>query len=131
MHINLNDLLAQATVKASGLVKRSIEWKHYNDAGQPVTDVYDVFIVKDVSFAASDRIYLGDIKSQDSSKHARLISERVRFGEKGEDVMTPEQASNLEQNLGWALVMAVHDLDKENEPKEAKTSSPEKKSGTN
>lgn len=131
MHINLDDLLSKATVKQSNLVKRSVIWERANESGETVKDEWDIFIVKEVSFAASDRIYLGDLRSQDSSKNARLISERVRFGEDGTQVMSAEQASNLDDKLGWALAMAVYDLDKENAPKDAKDSSQTKKSGTN
>lgn len=116
MNINLNDLLAKATVNSSALVKRPIEWKRQGENGELITDNFDVFIVSDISFAASDRIYLGD--NTDSSRQIRSIVERIRLGEEGTERLTIEQASNLEQNLGWALFSAILAFDKERAPKD-------------
>lgn len=131
--INLKDLISKATVSADSLVKRTVVWEHYNDEGKETTDTFDVFMVRDVSFAASDRIYLGDPNSPDSSRHARLISERIRLGEEGTERLSFEAAGSLKQSLGWALAKAISDFDKENAPKDledAKPSSQKKKSGT-
>jgi hypothetical protein len=129
--INKKDLIAQAAVDSS-LVKRPVEWKRVNAEGVEVTDNYDVFVVKDISFAASDRVYLGDNTTGDSSRYARLISERIRLGTKGEERFTHEEASALESSLGWSLVKTITDYDKEvDAKKDPKTSAKKTKSGTN
>ena len=117
MITNLKDLLAEATVDTTNLLPKTVEWSRVGEDGKTVTSTLDVFIVKDVSFASSDRIYLGDNKTQDSSRMARTVAERVRFGAKGEESMTFEQASNLKPTLGWALASAVYEFDKEHNPK--------------
>lgn len=116
MTTDLKDLLAEATVDASNLVSRSVVWERVGSDGETVTSTLDVFIVVDVSFAASDRIYLGGDKAQDSTRMARIIAERVRFG-KGDQAMTFEQASNLKPSLGWALAEAVYAFERERAPK--------------
>lgn len=131
--INLKDLISKASVLTTdALVKRSVVWEQKDSEGNEVTDTFDVFIVRDVSFAASDRIYLGDPNAPDSSRHARMISERIRLGDNGDEKLSFEDASNLKSSLGWALARAVSDFDKENAPKDlkdVKTSSQNTKSG--
>lgn len=109
---NLKALLAEATVDSTNLTKATVEWTRKVE-GKATTSTLDIFIVVDVSFAASDRIYLGTAQqSNDPSRMARVIAERVRFGENGEEAMTFEQAAKLQPSLGWALVIAVNEFDK-------------------
>jgi hypothetical protein len=110
---NLADLLAYATVSPNTLVKKEVEYKlPHPETKEETTYTADIFVVKEVSFAASDRINLGDRNAQDASRHARLISERVRLGENGEERLSAEQASRLHPSVGWAFLTAVLDVDK-------------------
>jgi hypothetical protein len=111
---NLKDLLAKATVPPTQkLVKRSSKWETLDEQGVPVTYEFDFFIVEQISFAASDRIYLGSRTENDKSAAARAIVERVRLGEDGEEQLTLEQVHDLDPALGWALISAVNAFDKE------------------
>lgn len=114
MITNLSELLAKAKVDPTKLVKRSVEWKHLDDEGNEVADIFDVHIVVDISFAAQERIYLGDdLSDVDTGRMARAISERLRFGEDGKEKMTHEQASMIHPTLGIALTKAINDYSDE------------------
>lgn len=114
---NLKHLLAKATVSPTQkLVKRSASWESSSEVDQygvPVTYEFDFFIVDAISFAASDRIYLGSREETDKSTAARLIVERVRVGEEGEDKLPLDLVHRLDPKLGWALTTAINAYDKE------------------
>lgn len=131
---NLKDLLAKATVPPTQkLVKLSSSWETIDENGNPVTYDFDFFIVDQISFAASDRIYLGSRSEEDKSAAARVIVERVRLGETGDEQLTLEQVHNLHPSLGWALISAVQAFDKEKADtlEAAKKLRQEMNSGTN
>lgn len=113
MLTNLKDILAAATVaNPDEYVEKEITWKQ-GDQEYTAT----VQILANISFAASERITLGTMKSENAERIARSIVERVRFsGEK----MSFDQASSLTPELGWALAMAILDFDKSKEPAQAK-----------
>jgi acyl-CoA synthetase (AMP-forming)/AMP-acid ligase II len=132
---SLKDLLAKATFDPNQLVKRSVEWNTTVN-GEEVKNVFDIFIVSQLSFAASDRIYSGSRKDNDDSAQCRMIVERVRLGENGEERIPLEVARTFPAPLGWAIASAVYKLDEELNPskkesKDAKESSQEQNSGTN
>lgn len=132
--MNLKELLERGTVKQSDLLKKSSKWESVNDlTGEPETIKFDVFIVpqSNLSFAAHQKIMLPDSKTADLGQWACAISERLRFGDEGEEKMTVDQAANLAPELGWALVNVLLDYNKEiKEKKEAKQLSQAKSSGT-
>lgn len=131
---NLKDLLAKAKVSpAEKLVKRSAEWKTTDAEGRPETYLFTFFIVEQISFAASDRIYFGSRTEEDRSAAARAIVERIRLGENGEEKATLDDVLTTNPSLGWLLVAEINKFDAERNPKEdpAKDSSQTTNSGTN
>jgi hypothetical protein len=100
--MKLKQLLAKATVAKSELVKRGVEWSHaVEETGEKITEKFDVFIVKNISFAAHDRILVGGAETHGASGRARAICERLRFGDEGTEKMTFDDAANLSPDLGW------------------------------
>lgn len=111
--MNLATLLAKATVKKEILVKKSVKWERPDaETSEELVDEFDVHVVTNLSFAAQDRILLGENRQMDTSQMARAISERIRFGEGGDEKMTVEQAARLEPSLGWALVSIIGEVTK-------------------
>lgn len=111
--MNLATLLAKATVKKENLVKKSVKWERTDaETSEELIDEFDVHVVTNLSFAAQDRILLGENRQMDTSQMARAISERIRFGEEGDEKMTVGQAAHLEPSLGWALVAIIGEVTK-------------------
>lgn len=111
-NFDLASVLATQTVISETLVPQEVTWKDENG----VDSVYTVFVVSEVSCAASDRIILGDPKYPEAGRFALTIAERIRFSEDGKQRMTAGQASTLKDALAIALVAAVRDFDKAKYP---------------
>lgn len=127
--MNLETLLKKGTVKKADLVTKTVTWKHFDEeTGKELTDIFDVHVIANLTFAAQDRILLGGHAS-DSSQMARVISERIRLGDGASEQMTFEQAALLEPDLGWLLVAAIREVAEEKEA--AKKLGQTKNSGTN
>lgn len=111
-NFDLASILATQTVTSEELVPQEVTWKDENGA----ESVYTVFVVSEVSCAASDRIILGDPKYPEAGRFARIIAERIRFSEDGTSRMTARQASLLKDGLAVALVATVSAFDKSKNP---------------
>jgi hypothetical protein len=120
-NLNVSEILAENTVvNPDELVLRPVTWFVKDPAtGKEVEKTADVFIVANLTFAAHERIYLGDSRFPESTRQGRAISERVRFGKKGNQTLTYEQASALNPRFGYALATAIYALDDERNPKPA------------
>lgn len=106
--MNLQQLLQTATVKKANLLKKTVEWSQLNeDTQQDDEFTAEVHIVTNLKFAAQERIAIADSVHEDITQWSRAISERLRFGENGNEKMSFEQASELHPNLGWALVAVI------------------------
>lgn len=118
-NLNVSEILAENTVvNPDELVLRPVTWKVKEPStGKEVEKTADVFIVANLTFAAHERIYLGDSRFPETTRQARAISERVRFGKKGDQTLTYEQASSLNPSFGYALATAILTLDAERNPK--------------
>lgn len=117
---SLNDLLAKAKPVPVSLVKRNITWKQVDpDTNDEIDHTATVFVVprSSLTFASTERIYSGDAEN----RVARLIVERIRLGEQGEEQFTEDQLSEINPSLGLALFSAATDYDKsEDEARKAK-----------
>jgi hypothetical protein len=87
---------------------------------QYTEDEFDIFIVTDVSFVSSERMLAGDRFSEQGSRAAMIISERVRFGDKGQERINYQQACALKPDFGWALFNCVQEYLTEVKELEAK-----------
>ena len=115
-------LRARGGVISAAPVPKEVEWKHDDpETGEKVTDKFTVHVLRH-SYGAMERLMLGE---GDKSKGAMLISECMRFGEGGKEVMSYEDAYHLDPGLAAVLMKAL------NEANEPKNSPPPMKSGTN
>lgn len=106
MITNLSELLAKAAIQEP-MVKRTGEWVHEDANGNTVTETFQVFIIKDISFSAQEKIYLGDDECPEAGTMSRGISERLRFGENGTEKLTYKQAAELPSSLALALSSVI------------------------
>ena len=112
---NLEQLLSSVATPVLKLVPRTVEWPVKDpQAGVVRKEELKLFVVDDLTFAASERIYLGD---KGFGRNARVISERLRFGdnEKSAQQMSYAQAADLPDEYGWILLTVVAQYDKEQE----------------
>ena len=115
-------LKARGGVIPAAPLPKEVEWTHADlETGEKITDKFTVHILRH-SYGAMERMVLGE---GDRSKGALLISNCVRFGDAGEEVMSYEDAYQLDPGLAAVLMKAI------NEVNAAKNSPPPMKSGTN
>jgi hypothetical protein len=115
--MKLDALLKKAIVTNQKLIKKHVSWKRTNaETGEELVDEFDVFVVANLNFSAQDRIIMGDPQQADATQMARAISERLRFGEEGEEKMSMTDAANLDPTLGWEFISLITQTIKELEP---------------
>lgn len=120
--MDLAALKARGGVISAAPIPKAVEWEHDDpETGEKVTDKFIVHILRH-SYGAMERMVLGE---GDRSKGALLISNCVRFGDAGDEVMSYEDAFQLDPGLAAVLMKAI------NEVNAAKNSRPPMKSGTN
>lgn len=114
--MKLKDLKAAGAFVEAAPVKKTIQW----DRGQldaeekPVIDEFTV-LVKRQSFGVIEKLYApaegeDEVAVAKRSRNAKLISECVLLGEQGDEQIPYEDALNLEPNLAFALLNAVHEV---------------------
>lgn len=112
--MKLKDLKAAGAFVEAAPVKKSVTWVHLDENGDPITDEFTV-LVKRQSFAVVEQLY-SPAEGEDEaalakrSRNAKLISECVLLGEKGDEQIPYEDALNLEPNLAFALLKVVHEV---------------------
>lgn len=120
--MDLASLKARGGIVAAAPQPKEVEWTHTDlETGEKVTDKFIVHVLRH-SYGAMERLMLDQ---GDKSKGAMLISECMRFGEGGKEVMSYEDAYQLDPGLATVLMKAL------NEANEPKNSPPPMKSGTN
>jgi hypothetical protein len=103
--MNLKELRERGGFVASAPIPRDVEWKHFDEAGEEVTEKFIVHVAKQ-SFGDIERLYLG---SDDRSKAATFISQCIRLGD-GTERMTYEDAYQLDPGLAAVLVQAANEV---------------------
>lgn len=114
--MDLNQLKEKGGIVEAGLVKKEITWTRYNDEDKKVTDKFDVFIRR-LGFGLMERVMTADPSDPDRSISASLISEAIRLGENGEEVMTYVDAYQLQPTLAACFTKAIKEV---NQAKPAK-----------
>lgn len=104
--MNLKQLKEKGGFVAALPVAKEITWKHQDESGEEVTDVFTVHILKQ-SFGSIERLFIGP---DDRSKSAAFIAECIRLGENGEEKMSYEDAYQLDPSLAGALVAAANEV---------------------
>ncbi|ONN70656.1 phage tail assembly chaperone family protein, TAC [Pseudomonas oryzihabitans] len=114
--MNLNDLKAAGAFVEAAPVKKTIQWNRgqLDAKNKPMIDEFTV-LVKRQSFAVVEQLYAPAAGEDEAtlakrSRNAKLISECVLLGEKGDEQIPYEDALNLEPNLAFALLKVVHEV---------------------
>lgn len=114
--MNLNDLKAAGAFVEAAPVKKTIQWNRgqLDAKNKPMIDEFTV-LVKRQSFAVVEQLYTPAAGEDEAalakrSRNAKLISECVLLGEKGDEQIPYEDALNLEPNLAFALLKVVHEV---------------------
>ena len=112
--MNLNDLKAAGAFVEAAPVKKPVTGVHLDENGDPITDKFTV-LVKRQSFSVVEQLYTPAEGEDEAalakrSRNAKLISECVLLGEKGDEQIPYEDALNLEPNLAFALLKVVHEV---------------------
>ena len=126
MALKLDELEKKGAFPAERLIKRTVSWEHVDENGEEITDTFDIF-VKCLSVSEFESFQAEENKGKNFT--AFMISECLRLGDKGEEVIEYEKARQLDGTLANCLftdIMSVMGMGS----KEAKKSSPAKKSGT-
>ena len=104
--MNLADLKAKGAFVPMAPVAKEVTWKHFDATGAEVEDKFTVY-VKRQSFGAIESIWAS---SKDRSQSATYLSQSIRLGEKGKDVMTYDDAFQLDPGLAAVLIAAVNEV---------------------
>ncbi|MCY1282205.1 Phage tail assembly chaperone, TAC [compost metagenome] len=107
--MNLDQLRAKGGIVESGQVKQSVEWTHVDEAGETVTDKFDIF-VKRLSYGVMEDALSAATPGQKRSLTAGLISAAVGFGEDGQEALSYDEALQLHPGLAKALSEAVREV---------------------
>ena len=105
--MNLKQLKAKGGIVDGALVKKEVTWAHLDlKTGKAVTDKFTVHVRRQ-SFGVIERLFAPDEAEQ--SRNAKYISASVLLGAEGDDVLSYEDAFNLESSLGFAILTAVNE----------------------
>lgn len=122
--MKLSELKKQGGVIAETHIEKEVKW--VNAEGEQL--VFNVFVRK-MSFGDVEKFWDTKFK-EDESKTARYISQFLRLGEKGDEILSYNDAFQLEPVLAGAFLNAIKDVNKPvaEDKKKLKVI---KKSGTN
>lgn len=126
--MNLEQLKGAGAFVGPELTVKTITWTHPDENGKEVTDTFDVRIRR-LPYGDIERLLVTGFKEPDRSQTAQMISEAVRLGEDGEEVIPYIEAYRLDPALARALAAAVGEVNGTGE-KLPKNSPPPTSSGT-
>ncbi len=104
--MDIDDLRKLGGIVSAEPVQKEIVWSHADGEGGEITDTFTVFIRRK-SFGMVQKTFAD---SGDRERSAAYISESVLLGEKGDQVLTYQDAYNLNPDLAYALVIAIRDV---------------------
>jgi hypothetical protein len=107
--MNLAQLKAKGVCVDPAPVRRSITWKHKNEAGEEISDKFDVWITR-VSFGVIDRLKAAD--DSERSRHAELIAASVRLGDKADEEIPYDVAYSFAPGFALELVRAIGEVNR-------------------
>lgn len=120
--MDITQLIEAGGFITDSLVEKEVTWERKSADGNDDNLTFKVRI-KRQPFGALERIATMD---QDKSKAAQIISDCVRFGDDGKQIMSYDKAYHLHPGLAAALLTAVNEVNAG-----TKNSPPPMKSGTN
>jgi hypothetical protein len=130
--ISINEILKTAVVDTPELVRLSSSWTHIDKiTGEEITDNFDFWFVKSITFAAHRRVFSAAEGSKEdviADRDARMLSESCRFGENGDERLSYDQVKKLDPAFAYALFFAIQkyqesEAEKAKKPSHQKTSS--------
>lgn len=104
--MKLSELKKAGGIVSDELVKKNIKWTRKIDEVEETLD-FDVFI-KRSRYGAIERIQKNDDEAR--SRISEIISQSIFLGEKGQEVLTYEDAYNLAPTLATAFIIAIHEV---------------------
>ena len=87
-------------------VKKEVTWKRKDGAGVEQSDTFFIHVRRQ-SFGIIERLLSGD---DQRSRSAVLISNSVLFGEQADEVMSYDDAYQLDASLAHVLIRAVNEV---------------------
>jgi hypothetical protein len=128
--MNLKDLEAAGGYVPPEPVAKEIEWTHFDkEKGEDVTDKFTVYVRRQ-SFGDTEQLFAKPPEGEQyHALAATYISKSLLFGEAKDEVMTYEQAYQLDPTLGRLFVKAINEVNAE--LRKPKNSPPPTSSGTN
>lgn len=107
--MNLKELREKGGIIDASLVKKSVSWKHPDEGGKEVEDVFDVHIRR-LAYGMVESILRPDSSGKNRSVTSLLISSAVMFGEDADEQLSYDEAYQLEPGLAAALSIAVKEV---------------------
>lgn len=104
--MNLAELKAKGGIVAAAPVPKEVTWTRKNEAGEEVSDAFTI-LVKRQSFGSIETIWAN---TEDRSKSAAYISQSLRFGDKGKEQMSYEDAYQLDPSLATVFIAAINEV---------------------
>lgn len=104
--MDLNQLMEAGGFVSDSLVVKEVTWVRKDAEGNDDSLTFEVR-VKRQPFGALERIATMD---ENKSKAAQIISDCVRLGEDGKEIISYDRAFNLHPGLAAALLTAVNEV---------------------
>lgn len=105
--MNLQQLKKKGGVVTDALVKKEVEWKHFDENGNEVIDKFKIHVRRH-TFGNMEGMFAGG--DAEISKNARYLSASIMLGDKGTEELPFADAVNLEPALGFLLLTAVNEV---------------------
>ena len=102
---SLNDLRQIGAFVPDELVKKEIKFKLEDDADELVVDVH----VRRLSVGTYEAIFIA-AEPDKISRTAKLLSESIRLGENGEEILSYVDAYKLHPRIARAMTAAVNEV---------------------
>jgi hypothetical protein len=107
--VNLAELKSKGACVDRAPVRKAVTWKHKTEAGEEITDTFDVWVQR-LSFGVIDR--LTKTEDGDRSRNAELIAASIRLGEHAEEAFPYDAAYSLQTSLALELVRAIGEVNR-------------------
>lgn len=105
--MDLKQLRARGAFIPLAPVVRSVTWARHDEAGEPVSDTFDVHIVKH-SAGSIDRLRSDASENPDRLWGPLFLSESIRLGDDGSERLSYDDAFRLDPGLARLLIDEIN-----------------------
>ena len=105
--MDLKQLRARGAFIPLAPVVRTVTWTRNDEAGEPVTDTFDVHVVKH-SAGSIDRLRSDAASNPDRLWGPLFLSESIRLGDDGAERLSYEDAFRLDPGLARMLIDEIN-----------------------